>query len=476
VGFNNLYVNSAGTGYCTGTAPKVLFAYNVTTSAGGHVITSPVLSLDGTKIAFVESFAGGCIFHVLSWGPGQGTLASAAAPTMTSLPLSATSNDTASSPYIDFANDIAYIGTDGGSLYQITGVFQGTPTLGAGWPVLLSNGFHLTSPVLDSNLGVVMVGSANGNLYQIDVSSPTSILTLPVGGGVHHGIAGAPIVDVTNGTTFVVTGDDGASAILLEADTASMTKLSVGRIGEGNFSGSTTDFYEPAFSNAYYNDPTTGAVELCGTGASDTTPWEYVFGFSGRQMLPSPTTSRQLSAVAGDQCSAGWTEFYNPNVGADTITSTSVTSNVLTVTSNNGNLAVGQQVYIQGTAEAFLNGETVTVAALLGPGPTYTGFTASFPAADYSNAADTGTASIPTDFFFFGLTGDCTLLGGTSTTGCVVALANTALGVTSTTATLTGGSSGVVVDNYSTASQAASIYLTGGSVNTAYKFTQSGLN
>jgi hypothetical protein len=42
-------------------------------------------------------------------------------------------------------------------------------------------------------------------------------------------------------------------------------------------------------------------------------------------------------------------------------------------------------------------------------------------------------------------------------------------------ATVNGGPSGIVVDNYSTAGQAASIYLMANKVSTAYKFTQNGL-
>ncbi len=44
-----------------------------------------------------------------------------------------------------------------------------------------------------------------------------------------------------------------------------------------------------------------------------------------------------------------------------------------------------------------------------------------------------------------------------------------------TTATVAGGPSGIVVDNYSTAAQASSIYLTSENGNTAHKFTQNGL-
>jgi hypothetical protein len=72
-----------------------------------------------------------------------------------------------------------------------------------------------------------------------------------------------------------------------------------------------------------------------------------------------------------------------------------------------------------------------------------------------------------TDFFFFGLTQDCT---GTGTSGCVVARTTDLAPIF--TAPVAGGPSGIVIDNYSLAAQASSIYLSGESVNTAYKFTQ----
>ena len=180
VAFNNLYVNNTGTGFCSGTAPNVLFAYNITTGVGGKIVTSPILSLDGTKVAFVESLGTSAVFHVLTWAPGAGTLTVAAAPTMTSVTFSGAANSTTSSPYIDYSRDIAYLGADKGQVYKIMGVFHGTPTVaGVPWPVTVSTNFRLTPPVLDTRLGVVMVGSANGNLYQIDTTSG-AVLTLVV--------------------------------------------------------------------------------------------------------------------------------------------------------------------------------------------------------------------------------------------------------------------------------------------------------
>src|SRR5208337_4471833 len=152
----------------------------------------------------------------------------------------------------------------------------------------------------------------------------------------------------------------------------------------------------------------------------------------------------------------------NPDTGTvaplDTITATSVASNVLTVTTNTSNLTVGENVYIQGTAESFLNGQIVAITGLLGSGPLYTGFTANLAVVGYSNPSDTGTVSAGTDFFFFGLTGDCTFVSGGSASAAV-----------------DGGPSGIVVDNYSTAAEASSIYLGSLSAATVYKFTQEGL-
>ena len=77
IGFNNLYVNSSGTGYCPGTAPSILFSYYVNT---GVVVTSPTVSTDGTQIAFIDSIASGSQFHVLKVGTTGNNGTSATAP------------------------------------------------------------------------------------------------------------------------------------------------------------------------------------------------------------------------------------------------------------------------------------------------------------------------------------------------------------------------------------------------------------
>src|SRR5882762_8354177 len=195
VAFNNLY---AGTGGPCGAAPTVMFAYNITTATGGKIVTSPTLSEDGTKIAFVESLGTSAVFHVLTWTAGQGTIGAAAAPSMTSLTFSPAANSTTSSPWIDYGTDNVYLGADKGNIYKITGVFKGTPTLaGAPWPVTVSTNLRLSPPVLDSGLGMLMVGSANGSLYQINTATGALATLVVASGGTTPGIVAGPIVDIT---------------------------------------------------------------------------------------------------------------------------------------------------------------------------------------------------------------------------------------------------------------------------------------
>jgi hypothetical protein len=247
---------------------------------------------------------------------------------------------------------------------------------------------------------MLMVGSANGSLYQINVNASTPVaVPLSVGVGPSSGIVAPPIVDVTNGTTFVVSANDSASAVLVEADTDTMVLITKGQIGLGAAGGTAFNIHSPAFSNNYFNDPTSGEIRVCGTGPTDATPWLYAFGFTGRTMhsspavLPQPIPTIPPNSTAA-RC-AGFTEFFNPNAG------------------------------------------------LLG-----------------------------TDYFFFGLTKDCTVLGVVG--GCVAEFTD-ADPSTILTMNVSGGPSGIIVDNYSLLPQASSIYFTAEGIDTAYKFTQAGL-
>ena len=321
VGLHNLYAGTGGN--CTG--PNEYFAYNTTTLTGGKNATSPVLSLDGTKIAFVETSASGASFHVLTWTANQGTIQNATDPgaAMTSVTFSG-SGSTRSSPWVDYQDDIAYVGADDGKVYKIQPVFKpGNPAVIASYSLATKPIYLLSPPVLDSSRHLLMVGGGNGRLYQVNTSTG-AIASVAIGGGtVNQAILGPPIVDETNASTFVVIADDGSSGAFLEQiDTPSLTVLAKASIGIGSHNTSRTavKLYQPALDYNYYTkNPGAGKIRTCGTGAGDITPWQYAFGFTftGNPqrwvMNTSPVFSGQILNSTTATCT-GWTEFFNPNI------------------------------------------------------------------------------------------------------------------------------------------------------------------
>src|ERR1700733_14118975 len=71
VAFSNLYSS------CTG-SPTVYWAYNTGTT--GAVVTSPVLSRDGSQVAFIQSTPTAATLVILRWAANTGTLSSPVVP------------------------------------------------------------------------------------------------------------------------------------------------------------------------------------------------------------------------------------------------------------------------------------------------------------------------------------------------------------------------------------------------------------
>jgi hypothetical protein len=327
VALNNLYSGSRGPALCPGAQPKFLFAYNATTVAGGRILTSPVLSLDGTKVAFVETTTAAprtSIFHVLhvptsSVGQGSSATAAVAPPggAMTSLTIVANS-DTRSSPWVDYATDTAYVAADNGRLFKITGVFGGTPTLaGAPWPILINNNSVLTSPVLDVT-GNVFLGAGNGNVYSVNVNTPAGVSVLHVGttGQLNASIYDSPLLDSSGGSVFAISSNDATSAVVVQASTSSLTEISRVRIGQGSTGGISVKLYDGDFDNNF-TTPGSGHMLVCGTGLADTIPNRYLLGFDGSGRLTPGPSPVPLSANAAARCGPV-TEFFNANIGGGT--------------------------------------------------------------------------------------------------------------------------------------------------------------
>lgn len=334
VGLNNLYAGGANP-LCTGSQLNFLFTYNTTTIANGRILTSPVLSLDGKKVAFVETstVAGSrnSVFHVLNI-PTSGThvtaVPSSAPPAgaLTSATIGAASN-ARSSPWVDYASDTAYVALDNGRLYKITGVFKGTPTvvITAPWPVTINLNSTLTSPVLDSTTGNVFLGAGNGRLYTVNVNAPGPPTAIQVGknGAATPGIFDSVLFDATGATVFAVSANDnvltGAAVVQVNSTSPFSVAARVG-IGLGNSGGAAINLYDGDFDNNYFNSPATGHMLICGTGAADTIPNRYLLNFNASGVLQpgsAPVPVATATAATPPVCSP-MTEYFNPNISGGT--------------------------------------------------------------------------------------------------------------------------------------------------------------
>jgi hypothetical protein len=352
VGIKNLYSGNPA-GMC-GNAPTVNWAYNGST-ATGSVITSPVLSLDGKKIAYVESAGTSTVFHILTWVSGQGTVARATNPSqpnactaagscLLSLTLSGTATDTFSSPWVDYGSDKGFVATDDGKIYRISCVFtcglNSNPVID--WtftlPVAGTGGAtpRPSAGVYNSPYGYLLIGDQLGELWVINAGGATPTLhagPVMIGGGgctvtnppgrtgtpspctatgTAFGIPDPVLVDANAGNekVFAFSGNNGTNAVVAQLNQELSQLVSV-PIGQGG-----VDIHTGAFDNNYFgNTPTNGHLFLCGTGAADTTPYHYWMGFTAYPLMNStPNGSLQRLAGANGVACVPYTEFYNPNL------------------------------------------------------------------------------------------------------------------------------------------------------------------
>jgi hypothetical protein len=445
VAFNNLYSGTVPTnGICnrtpsgsdTGVAATTFWSYNIT-AAGGVVATSPALSLDGTKVAFVETgSATTAHFHVLAGKSGDGvnaanlqsvaspvsitsgfsaTTPAAGAVTDLALATGTTQSDTLSSPFVDYTNDLAYVGNDSGVLFRIQNVFCTTtactgggspaPSLDTTWGssgALTIGGTctgKLSGAVVDGGTGNIFVGCADGKIY--GYTSAGVALTNPsvtIGNGAATGgIVDPPMVDAVNHFLYGVSGaSSGGTSVLVQASTTNLGSVVTATLGAGG----AHSLHAPAFNSGYFSsvNPTHWLI------------YEWALSAAGTNIeLYGPTFT------AGHVMNGG-TPANTIQVGG----STSVEFSPLTEILNGAN----DQVFVSGITLATPNFVEYDMNAFLALFPT------SFP---------------PT-------------------------------GVTGATTSESGGTSGMVVDNTSGSAQASSIYFGNLGSNTAVKLTQSGLN
>jgi len=309
-----------------------MWAYN---TGAASILTSPVLSLDGTKLAMVSTAGPGATLRIVNWKASEGTIGAPATPTTTltagqswaancpagnscirSIAFSGARQDTNSSPFVDYNSDTLYVGDNNGSLHKFTGVFNGTPAeVIVGWPVAVDAGHALTGPIFDSGSGNIYVADAAGQLsYVRDTAStvgscgvgvPPCLGTpvLNVVGG--KPIVDAPIVDSSTQQVFIFTGSDGTNAAVVQAPTtfASTVKVTMGVQDASNI-------YAGAFDNAYFTSVSTGHLYTCGKNATHLATL-YRIGFNSSGVMNGTIDGNSFTLVNGTADCSPLTEIFN---------------------------------------------------------------------------------------------------------------------------------------------------------------------
>jgi len=332
VAFSNLY-----TGGCLGTVPSAYWAYNT----GGMATTSPVPSLDGTQIVFVQVSGTTASLVLLKWSANSGTPTLPVTPTaatlatyractvpcMVTLAFSGNHNDTFSAPYYDYSSDTAYVGDDSGNLHKFTGLLAGTPAeAGSPWPVPLGAS-KLSLPVYDNVTGNVIVGDFGGVLYSVAASSGTVHKTISVG----DAIADAPLVDSSAGKlyAFVTTSTDinpGDNEVYeLSTNFTSIAGASAQPVGTG---GAGYFLYHGIFDNVYYSSATfTGNLYVVGNTGVTTGANLYRIPITDSVMITPVAAASVLSVAGGDRpWPSTLNEFCNNGLSACTSNGTGTTA------------------------------------------------------------------------------------------------------------------------------------------------------
>lgn len=243
-------------------------------------------------------------------------------PCYTTLPLGTTSTN--SSPFYDYSrgSDQLYVGDDAGKLHKFTGVFNGTPAeVGGAWPVTVSSGNKLTSPVYDGVSGLVFVGDAAGHISSV-TSGGTVVQSAVLSSA--PGIVDAPLVDSAAGRVYVfapkddvhiggdcTSGHPCASVYQFETGFAGRTSGSSKSVGVGG----ANPLYAGAFDNIYLTSPNeaspTGNLYVCGNNGEGIVGNAALFKIPiSSNVMGAPVKMATAASTAPTICSPV-TEFLN---------------------------------------------------------------------------------------------------------------------------------------------------------------------
>jgi hypothetical protein len=536
VGLNNLYSGS-GSPLCTGyTYPTFTFSYD----AGVGGIGSPVLSLDGQQIAFVEvdnteeNNPLEMVLHILTLGTGAEygscTNSGTAAPTCAiapvnpgstqssnatdyMLPLGLTAvmsglgnsgniyptTDQASAPFVDYSADVLYVGDDAGNLFSVSPVFgSGTPALRSGFPVAVEPGTPLSSPVLDATGDIFVEDATEQRLNKVTSDGVVDGYTTIGSNGGINGENGV-VVDSTNGVGYAAAscnGPTGTYPSVVQFSTTGTGGPEVLSTATLNATGCPVWMFSPTLDNNYFargissSTPGNNGELLVTYGSNPGSLAQFQFT-SGVMNTTAEYTDNDNGTFDGPgNVFTPITEFYGDDQ-AYTIGTVTQSGNTVTVTTGPNAFVSNQVVVISGllpgtggctsSAVSAIDGEqNITVTS-----PTTFTFTSPEStiiggvngSCNLTSALTTGPTQ---DYLFFALSQST--LHEALTFDLPLTSATQGPVATNTTSVL-NNTGGMIVDNDSSAGQASSIYFetssslsTCGSVACAVKLTQAGLN
>lgn len=340
--YNELYGSTPASGSGDGTGcdasggvnvPTPYWAYN--TGNGEMVSTSPILSMDGTQVAFMETSGTRASLVLLKWkqnssasvsAPGAITTVTAAnyrgctAPCMVAMAFADGHDDASSAPYYDYIGDAIYVGDNSGALHEFTGVFNGTPAeAGSPWPVAL--GGQLSSPVYDATSGNIWVGNMSGTLYSVTHAGVLNGSTT-----IADAIADGPLIDGTAEQVYVFVGDckvctDANVDAVLQFPATGFAPVYFAELGTG---AAGYYLYSGTFDNSYYQstNPTLPTGYLYTMG--NTSPAAgggnlYQVPINGGSLGTPSAVSNGMTASGVSPWASPVTEYYNTTSGTDYI-------------------------------------------------------------------------------------------------------------------------------------------------------------
>ena len=311
-----------------------------------------IAAFSGTTVTLATATSGTCGTHagdsltLTAEGPATPgvppTVAASAyhactAPCMTSIAFANGKADPSSGPFVDYTDDVLYVGDATGYMHRFNPVFlAGTPaeTTTGGWP------YHFTvcamgSPVYDPVSGNVFgdastssgcTGGAFGGKYHyvpggagggtVTTSAQSANVTGPAWGE-------GSVVDPTAGMVYTFTGEDTSASPGPYAGVFQFsTKFASGATGNEATLGTgsaTVALYSGAFDNAYMTSAAatpTGYMWVCGNSGGN--PALYPIHFNNGTMSTGAITAATTVSATPTTCSPV-SEFYNSSTSKDYI-------------------------------------------------------------------------------------------------------------------------------------------------------------